>query len=440
MARGGKRGNPYRDANGRFASASTGRAGLGASRAKSSPAAARKAAKSQSSRTSTLAARSSLKRSRAKLAGRDPADQRLSSALSSRAQKGAVTRGSKALSAAKAAARTRLQGSPAASTISKSRSRVAVATARSVTPRLAGRKVKSGMNAARTASSQAKSIDPAKAVTSELATKNNKKLAKGPRASFPRVATPTGAIRKSDLAKIKADAQKGIGTPFSRASQRAVARSAREAPLIRKRAIADAKRKGKTGFERGPKMNTGAIANNRDFGWNRKGEPATTQERLDMWRKSERRIRGFWSGGRGVAGAYAGDLRASRRAAQLIESGNRLGDLPTTRKLAEQPRQRRLSRLEANRTKANLELSNADRAIKPKIDKLQTKIQERRTAGKKATEAQVNNLRELVNQYNKSVRRRQVADAAQSFYQSPWTYKPKKFSGKNIDRQLSSFL
>lgn len=132
MARGGKRGNPYRDANGRFASASTGRAVLGASRAKSSPAAARKAAKSQSGRVSTLAARSSLKRSRAKLAGRDPADQQLSSALSSRAQKAAVTRGNKALGAAKAAARTRLQGSPVASTISKNRSKSAVANARPI--------------------------------------------------------------------------------------------------------------------------------------------------------------------------------------------------------------------------------------------------------------------------------------------------------------------
>lgn len=129
MARGGKRGNPYRDANGRFASASTGRAGLGASRAKSSPAAARKAAKSQSGRTSTLSARTSLKKSRAKLAAKDPADQRLSSTLSNRAQRAAVTRGTKALGAAKTAARARLQGASSAGTISKNRPKPATATA-----------------------------------------------------------------------------------------------------------------------------------------------------------------------------------------------------------------------------------------------------------------------------------------------------------------------
>ena len=98
MARGGKR-TYTRDANGRFASTPGG--GLGA---------ARKAARSRSGRTSTLGARTSLKKSRAKLAGKDPADQRLSTALSARAQKGAITRGSKGLKAAKVAARTQIGG------------------------------------------------------------------------------------------------------------------------------------------------------------------------------------------------------------------------------------------------------------------------------------------------------------------------------------------
>ena len=96
MARGGKR-TYTRDANGRFASTPGG--GLGA---------ARKAARSRSGRTSTLGARTSLKKSRATLAGKDPADQRLSTALSARAQKGAVTRGNKGLKAAKVAARTQI--------------------------------------------------------------------------------------------------------------------------------------------------------------------------------------------------------------------------------------------------------------------------------------------------------------------------------------------
>lgn len=98
MARGGKR-TYTRDANGRFASTPGG--GLGS---------ARKAARPRSGRTSTLGARTSLKKSRAKLASKDPADQRLSTALSTRAQKGAVTRGNKGLKAAKAAARTRIDG------------------------------------------------------------------------------------------------------------------------------------------------------------------------------------------------------------------------------------------------------------------------------------------------------------------------------------------
>jgi hypothetical protein len=98
MARGGRR-TYARDSRGRFASAPGG--GLGA---------ARKAARSQSGRASTLGARTSLKASRAKLRAKDPADQRLSTALSTRAQKGAVTRGNRGLKAAKAAAQTRIAG------------------------------------------------------------------------------------------------------------------------------------------------------------------------------------------------------------------------------------------------------------------------------------------------------------------------------------------
>lgn len=97
MARGGGRRTYVRDSAGRFASTPGG--GLGA---------ARKAARSQSGRTSTLAARSSLKRSRAKLAAKDRADETLQGTLSTRAQKGAVTRGNRKLAGAKVAARTKL--------------------------------------------------------------------------------------------------------------------------------------------------------------------------------------------------------------------------------------------------------------------------------------------------------------------------------------------
>ena len=119
MARGGggRRRTYARDANGRFASTPGG--GLGA---------ARKAARSTSGARGTLAARSSLKASRAKLRAKDPADQRLSTTLSARAQKGAVTRGNKALRAAKAASQRTAVGRSGVSTISQKRSPVMKAT------------------------------------------------------------------------------------------------------------------------------------------------------------------------------------------------------------------------------------------------------------------------------------------------------------------------
>lgn len=109
MARGGRR-TYTRDSRGRFASTPGG--GLGA---------ARKAARSQSGRASTLGARTSLKASRAKLRAKDPADQRMSTTLSARAQKGAVTRGNKGLKAAKVAAKSELQKTGKAGIIKKTR-------------------------------------------------------------------------------------------------------------------------------------------------------------------------------------------------------------------------------------------------------------------------------------------------------------------------------
>ena len=95
MAKGGKR-TYARDGNGRFAS--------------TPGSAAKKAAKSTSGRASTLGARTGLKGSKAKLRAKDKADQTLQNTLSTRAQKGAVKRGSRKLAAAKTAAQARIGG------------------------------------------------------------------------------------------------------------------------------------------------------------------------------------------------------------------------------------------------------------------------------------------------------------------------------------------
>ena len=95
MAKGGKR-TYARDGNGRFAS--------------TPGSAAKKAAKSTSGRASTLGARTGLKGSKAKLRAKDKADQTLQNTLSTRAQKGAVKRGSRKLAAAKTAAQARISG------------------------------------------------------------------------------------------------------------------------------------------------------------------------------------------------------------------------------------------------------------------------------------------------------------------------------------------
>ena len=58
----------------------------------------------------TLKARTSARRSKAKLAAKDPADQSMKGMLSRRSQKGAVTKASKALQAAQQSGRVRLSG------------------------------------------------------------------------------------------------------------------------------------------------------------------------------------------------------------------------------------------------------------------------------------------------------------------------------------------
>lgn len=99
MAKGGKR-TYVRDGNGRFASTPGG-------------------GKSAALKGGTLGKRSSLKGSRAKLKAKDAADPSIRNTLSTRAQKGAVTRGNKALRAAKAASQRTAVGRSKAGTVAK---------------------------------------------------------------------------------------------------------------------------------------------------------------------------------------------------------------------------------------------------------------------------------------------------------------------------------
>jgi hypothetical protein len=100
MAKGGGKRSYTRDSNGRFASTPGG-------------------GKSAALKGGTLSKRSSLKGSRAKLAAKDKADPSIRNTLSTRAQKGAVTRGNKALRAAKAASQRTAVGRSKVGTVAK---------------------------------------------------------------------------------------------------------------------------------------------------------------------------------------------------------------------------------------------------------------------------------------------------------------------------------
>jgi len=102
MAKGGGKKRTYvRDGNGRFAS---------------TPGGGKPALKG-----GTLTKRSSLKNSRAKLKAKDAADPSIRNTLSTRSQKGAVTRGNKALRAAKVASQRTAVGRSKVGTISKAK-------------------------------------------------------------------------------------------------------------------------------------------------------------------------------------------------------------------------------------------------------------------------------------------------------------------------------
>jgi hypothetical protein len=113
MARGGSRGRRssyVRDNSGRFASTP------GGGPPKRSTPASRRAARPKVT-GGTLGVRSSVRRSRAKLAAKNPADRSLRGSLSLRAQKGAVTRGTNRLGKVRAASTVRLAGKGAAGVI-----------------------------------------------------------------------------------------------------------------------------------------------------------------------------------------------------------------------------------------------------------------------------------------------------------------------------------
>jgi hypothetical protein len=108
MARGGSRGRRtsyVRDNSGRFASTPG-----GGPPKRSTPATRRAAMRKALPKVTggTLGARGSLRRSRAKLAGKNPADRSLQGSLSLRAQRGAVTRGANRLGKVRAASTVRM--------------------------------------------------------------------------------------------------------------------------------------------------------------------------------------------------------------------------------------------------------------------------------------------------------------------------------------------
>ena len=135
MARSGSRGRRtsyVRDNSGRFASTP------GGGPPKRSTPASRRAARAKVT-GGTLGARGSLRRSRTKLAGKNPADRSLRGSLSLRAQRGAVTRGANRLGKVRAASTVRMAGKGPAGVIRGGR-KVAAKPVASAQPKLAAAK------------------------------------------------------------------------------------------------------------------------------------------------------------------------------------------------------------------------------------------------------------------------------------------------------------
>jgi hypothetical protein len=144
MARGGRAGKKrtqyVRDNSGRFASTP------GGGPSKATPASVRKAVKAAAIKGGTLQFRTSLRRSKAKLAAIDRADETLKTTLSRRAQKGAVTRGQKAARAAIKSSRSKLGVAPKMGVIKKKRKapQPALQSVKNETPKEVGQKIRPG--------------------------------------------------------------------------------------------------------------------------------------------------------------------------------------------------------------------------------------------------------------------------------------------------------
>jgi hypothetical protein len=140
MARGRRRTQYVRDNSGRFASTP------GGGPSKSTPAAVRKAAKAAAVKGGTLQSRTSLKRSKAKLAAIDKADETLKTTLSRRAQKGAVTRGKKKLTQAIKSSQVKLSIAPKSSIIKKKRKtpQPVLQSVKDAAPKATGQKIRPG--------------------------------------------------------------------------------------------------------------------------------------------------------------------------------------------------------------------------------------------------------------------------------------------------------
>ena len=142
MARGGRPGKKrtqyVRDSSGQFASTPGGK--------KATPASVRKAAKVAAVKGGTLQSRTSLKRSKAKLAAIDRADETLKTTLSKRAQKGAVTRGQKAARAAVKSNRVKVSNAPKLNVVKKKRKAMQpmLQPVKDVTSKAAGKKIRPG--------------------------------------------------------------------------------------------------------------------------------------------------------------------------------------------------------------------------------------------------------------------------------------------------------
>lgn len=245
------------------------------------------------------------------------------------------------------------------------------------------------------------------------------------------VPTPKHMYRKADIEKIKEE----ITLPqhkMEKAYNRAFKRSARDAALLWDQRIRNAKRKGITGFGTGSVKLDPSRIKSKEYNWTKAGQVADRDSRLRMWKREARnsaaRFRNLM--GEGLPKVKNGRLKATRRAENLVSSGDRIGRLPTTRRLALEPRQRRLERIQKNLISSDQNYYKTARELKPKINNIQHTIRTRVAEGKKPTKTQLEKEQRLISEYNKAVRSMEVAKAAKDYMDNRWGYTPRKMSGK----------